>query len=350
MGVTRDIDGGPKLRWRLVVGVAAGLLILLGVLYSLAGNPSTQQPKPHTAAPSPSLPPPTLPQVIALSNDGRIVVMDASTGKIVRELTDRGCTFGGFLGWLSVTSQPTSPSVYFIGDLMGDSSCTQIFEVPRVGGPIRPIAAGDAPVLSPDGKRLAYIGPRNDENCDVHVIMVRDLTNGQDRRFEWPGGQPICVVALSWVDSRTLAYSTGYEGIDETRVFDVDSAKPESGRLLGRPREQGWDYSTHPVFRAGSPSPIWQGSCCFPGETIYEATPGEPHLYRLATADPDTGAFQSVVIENREGIWARAFDPSGEQALYSTIIHQRERDTNDLYRWADGRSFKLASGFGVGTW
>ena len=68
--------------------------------------------------------------------------------------------------------------------------------VPVAGGPVRSVAAGSDPAVSPDGRMLAYVTGA-EPHRGPEAIVVRNLATGSQRRWAFISDQAD-IVSLSW--------------------------------------------------------------------------------------------------------------------------------------------------------
>ena len=99
--------------------------------------------------------------IVAVTVDGRLVVLDAATGAELRQLADLGDPRGGgaegpgpnHVTTVSVT--PDGSTAYF--DSCCEPAAGMIFSVPTDGSrPPEPLTNGLGPAVSPDGRSLAH--------------------------------------------------------------------------------------------------------------------------------------------------------------------------------------------------
>lgn len=153
---------------------------------STAPAPATTVPPSTTTPAAPSTTvvsgtPPTV--IVAVTVDGRLVVLDAMTGAELRQLADLGDPRGGGAegpGPNSVTQISVTPDhtmAYF--DSCCEPAAGMIFAVPVDGSaPPEPLTNGLGPAVSPDGRYLAYTA--------INAVVVRDLQTGEERTFTDP--------------------------------------------------------------------------------------------------------------------------------------------------------------------
>jgi hypothetical protein len=114
----------------------------------------------HTGATPPrTLPPGTPAEIVGWTSNHNVVAISTATGDVVRTLATDVSIFAPGLPNVSVAPGGTvffesaAPSTSTTGVDTGD----QIFSVPITGGPVRDIAAGSDPQVSPNGRFLAFI-------------------------------------------------------------------------------------------------------------------------------------------------------------------------------------------------
>jgi hypothetical protein len=180
-------------------------------------------------------------QIVALeAYGGRIAVISAASGKIVRVLA---ATNGFGTPTLAVT--PDGAAVYFgSGHLPARKECPSlargfVVEIDRVqirGGPVTMVAPGASPAVSPNGRLLAYTRDSTNPCGGYHdELVVVDLESGARRTFRFRRPSPrFDLENLSWApDSVHLAYNqysaespTNPKLIDTATAHTLDAAVP----------------------------------------------------------------------------------------------------------------------------
>jgi hypothetical protein len=169
-----------------------------------------------------------------------ILAVDTGTGATNRVLSD--LAESRYAGGLAMSSDGST--VYF-GELgpgsgataLNDACTPRLFRVPMTGGDPEQIADGVAPVLSPNGRYLAYVAngfarghvDGQTSYCGLFAVVVRDLSTGAEqvsipRRAADPGWEKgVGSSSIAWTpDSRRLAYSAGFE-IGTVFTYDLGS-------------------------------------------------------------------------------------------------------------------------------
>ena len=160
-----------------------------------------------------------------------IQVVSSRTGRVVRTLaTDDGV--------FNSTPQPTvstDGTVFFDDSVAGSSTpgpeapppTERVMAVPLAGGPVTFVALGHDPVVSPNGRELAYLTFTQVDDAPESIV-VRDLRTGTSATWSFATNGPD-IERLTWLpDSRHLAFST--ENLVDrvwhlsTRVIDVSGS------------------------------------------------------------------------------------------------------------------------------
>jgi hypothetical protein len=164
-----------------------------------------------TPSPVPSVPGgPGRPDIVAVTRQGMLVVLDPLSGEARRILVTAG-VLGG-----AVAVSPDGRTVYFAARY---GCLGEIESVPVTGGLPRMIAPGVLPALSPDGTKLAFArqpgggaaGACHHSPADDEVV-VRDLAGGGETVLPagYGAARPVPVTQLSWApDGRRLLVSAG---------------------------------------------------------------------------------------------------------------------------------------------
>jgi hypothetical protein len=164
--------------------------------------PGTSVVPPEPTTIPPSAPPTT---IVAVTVDGRVVVLDAATGNVVRQLADLGdprvqpAEGPGPNAVTQITVTPDGSTAYY--DSCCEPAAGMIFSVPTDGSrEPEPLTHGLGPAVSPDGRYLAF--------TLLDAVVVRDLTTGDEQTFTDPAytEQPLFGDVTWSVDGTKLYY------------------------------------------------------------------------------------------------------------------------------------------------
>jgi len=191
-------------RWAVLavsVGLAVAVTIVTLVHTVHSAGPTLSVGHEDSATRTPTA---AVPAEIVVWKEFRIELISSKTGRLIRTLaTDVGLNRG--------TPHPTvSPSgtVYFddANDVTITAPSEQILSVPLLGGPATHVADGRHPVVSPNGRFLAYV-TYVDYTNGREGIAVRDLLTGAMKTWRYANTGPD-ISALSWSpDSESLSFS-----------------------------------------------------------------------------------------------------------------------------------------------
>jgi hypothetical protein len=141
----------------IIAALVLGAVAVRVAVRTPAGPSSSSR---HTATTPPrALPSGTPTEIVGWTSAHKVVVISTATGHVMRTLATDVSIFAPGLPDVSVSPGGTvffesaAPSTSTTGRHTGD----QIFSVPITGGPVRDIAAGSDPQVSPDGRFLAFI-------------------------------------------------------------------------------------------------------------------------------------------------------------------------------------------------
>jgi hypothetical protein len=213
-----------------------------------AGRPAADAPRPAE---------------IAAIIGGSVELLDGRDGHTLRTLANHPeATTGGFPYLQAVSLSPDHSQVFY--SLAGDCGPATIFRVPADGHSAAvAILKGLSPVVSPDGRKLAYAvaispAPGDERHCQ-NAVVVRDLQTGAERTWRYPDTpdfstplyQDAVITEIDWApDSTRLAYTLSYEG-DSVSVLNT-----ETDADLGQTQEvvipDGGGNSSHPAWQATS--------------------------------------------------------------------------------------------------
>ena len=158
--------------------------------------------------------------------DEKVVVVSSKDGRVVRTLAKGAKSDGAS----SVEVSPDGMTVYFTRAdpeaLCEQEGAPQIVSVPIEGGPITVVASGRDPIVSPDGRYLAYATAGPDQ-CGPPTLMVVQALGSpelEQRLFE-DGGAPLR--PLSWSsDGRRILYAGPAGGDMSAEIKEVELGAP----------------------------------------------------------------------------------------------------------------------------
>jgi hypothetical protein len=327
----------------VVAGAVVGGRALIHDLASVdrpAGSvtPTSGRTPPSSRAPgetsSPSASEPTIyPSTFVGVKDGAIVLIESASGSVIRELVPAQVASGNPDGNppMSLTRAPDFSTVYFTPHYEG-SERPRLMSVDVESGRVTEVIEGSAAAVSPDGRWLAYAGC-DAANCG-QVLVVRDLSTGEERHWTRSGAPEVSLGALAWVDdSLHLGYSVFFPGDSNPQVFVLPTDAPE-GSLDDREPIGPADHS------AGWTAAGW--SRTGPGLAVREYCCGlNPDRYRVVAVNPDAGDVTATLLE---GLVLRvAADASGRNLIFIA-------PDGAVYRWTDGQTVKMAQGLQDVSW
>jgi len=324
-------------RRRWTVGVLALAVSLTTVAVAMVARaPSAPRPtaqktgalsqQPHSAMPT---------EVVVWSNFGRIEVISSATGHVIRTLaTDVALNRG--------TPQPTvSPSgtVYFddAHDVNINVPDEQILSVPLSGGPVTVVADGHDPVVSPNGRLLAYLTYADYSSNGREGIVVRDLLTGETKTWQYSNTGP-SVSAPSWSpDSESLSFTAVTASPNKRSEtlgawvlrVSTPSGSLDAARKIPLPTGMAWAGYLNPAEGIGV-SQHW-------GPTRRSST------FALSVVDVATGRVMTRlpavpgqlgvgnIYDGAEG--TVQVDPSGQHVAVVEV----GSGNGTLYRWTIGR-------------
>lgn len=277
----------------------------------------------------------------------------ALTGKLVGDTPSK--PFGG---GEEITFSPDGRTVYFAlreaGRIEALSTNLDIFAVPSDGSapPVNLTDANDAtdslPVVSPDGRTLAYVAmARPGYESDRQVIHLRDLASGSVRALtaNWDAS----VTELAWSrDGRSLI--AGIDEVLEHPLYRVDARTGAVTRLT----QNG---------QTGNPRPLADGSVLITmnslmaPDDLYRVDSGgrltqltNVNADRLAELDPVTYDKFSFAGANGDRVWGFRIKPRNAvgKLPIAFIIHggpQSSFGNAWSYRW--NSRLMSSPGYGV---
>jgi hypothetical protein len=214
---------GRRRRRRTVGYPIAGFIAIVAIVAVVVGlallRDDDSAPRNVTAGPAG-----TRPEQIAAIVDGKVVVLSSEDGSVVRTLAEGGEAEGPS----SVAVSADGTTVYFTradpDALCEQGAASQIVSVPIDGGPITIVASGQDPVVSPDGRYLAYAtgGP---DQCGAGLLAVRELRTDRFAQDLFPVGDAP-PAPLDWSpDSSRILYGFVPPPTYEIREVDLEAIR-----------------------------------------------------------------------------------------------------------------------------
>jgi Tol biopolymer transport system component len=266
-------------------------------------------------------------QIVAATEDGRLVVLDAATGAEIRTLAD------GLDAGTTVAVTPDGERVFFDRPNSPESDPPrELLTVPTGGGePDRLIGGAGQPAVSPDGRLLAFV---RYQPPGLQVVEIPDTFEGWIPNVVGDGevsGTSQAVLAPSWApDSRHLVYT----------VAGTPEGSPPRVAELG--------YG----MRLDAAPPILVSGCAV---TSYIGDSGLVAVVqggdRAIAVDPASGQEVRELFRGPGLLCGNdrplASDKSGAHVLYVT-----SEAAPALFRWSDGEAgpTKIADGIVAAAW
>ena len=343
-----------------VAFAAVGVLVIVA-LVAVSLRRGSQQ---VTTGPPPAGAGKPATQLVALTGQGRIVLLDAETGKWVRTVAYTRADLGS-----TVAVSPDRRLVFFEASQRGVdyNPCGQgIAAVPLTGGPPVLVApAASDPALSPDGQRLAYVTGTDELNCSIAVV---DLATGARRSFAYPfqphpplvpgpgssetyscttpvpaaDARPLLVpdrASLSWApDSRRLAFVTqpdtaapdGYHATARVAVLDTDAnSSLGDAQVVGPPL-------TELGHSSGWSNVVWQNSTTLWAVDQDRCGQPAPRLLRISVS---TGAAKTAAVFKT---WRQAPAPLGTGLGVDAAGRLLWVNDGDVQSYRNGRTVTIA--------
>jgi hypothetical protein len=312
-------------RWQRRAVLAVIFILLAAALGAgLAGLPGRAgRPAAATAPGPPGYRQPMPPLVVVLTGSSRIEVLSARTGRVLRTLA----ADAGLFRRLPTVAVSVTGMVYFDTVLTQE----QVVSVPVAGGPVRSVAAGSDPAVSPDGRMLAYVTGA-EPHRGPEAIVVRNLATGSQRRWAFISGQAD-IVSLSWSPDGVLLSFTADIGstfqatawlLDTRRAGTLDSARPiPLGRGL---RWAGFLTPRAGMAVTGPAGPPGRG-----GQSLAEVAVSSGRILRQLTELPRQGLSTSNAYDGAEGTITA--HPGGHYLLIATAGPD---GYGEIFRWTVG--------------
>lgn len=363
---------GRRRRRTAIAGTVAALLVVAGLAGTIGDDagqkveltpapaPSTtEQGAPTTltttasSVPAPTSSPTTIAPAdstteadrpataVALSDVGRVVVLDTASGKATRTLATHG-TPGPAAAWTGLSLTPDRATAYYG---YRTSLCEgTVYKVPTDGSTREAeVVRGMAPEVDPRGRRLAYVRPvprpgdpgtdGTDGTCS-YAIVVRDLTTGTEKVWtpDADGFHELAFVAnLRWSPGGDrLGFDVSYEG-GVVRILDPNQPGGKTNGQREVPSDGDDDVDLLDWLPDGRI--VTASYCC------YE----EPRRQRTVIVDPDSGKAEQL-FDHEVALDA---DATGRHLLYVDVKGDR---TAELRMRSGDRDDLLGTGFQIAEW
>ncbi|MGQ0805887.1 MAG: TolB family protein [Actinomycetota bacterium] len=275
----------------------------------------------------------TQPREIAAIVDGKVVVLSSADGTIVRTLAEGADADGAS----TIAVSPDGKTVYFTR-VQTDALCEldappQIVSVPVDGGPIAIVASGGNPVLSPDGRYIAYASGGPNQCGPTNLLVVQELNTDQFRQQLYEGGEDVLSVEpYGWsVDSQRLLYRTVPAASDDIRTYELEPATGAPPRSISLPE-------------AGGPA-VYLGE--HTGLAVAVPQSNSAHVLAL---DPATGASGLLFELSEVPVVTLDADPTGDHVLAVALAPLPDAPPV-LTRWSEGeKPRRLLEGVDDAAW
>jgi hypothetical protein len=259
-----------------------------------------------------------------------MVVLSATTGRVlwildthvavVRGLPSMAVTSDGRTVFYS-RSRSTKP-----GECTGGFRLDEVAEVPVTGGNPASVSPGVYPVISPNGRYLAFVRNLTDPcDTDHNELVVRDLVTGVDRA--WAPSARNQLIDLSYLSWAPNSVHLG---------FDADNAHGAYGpRVLDTLTARTLDDS-QPIPQA--PNSAWDSFLGSTGSNlaVRDLHGPNPEAVQL---NATTGAVQQVLVALSGDLWTdNSLDgPEGTIQSDRSGTHLLILTNNGLYQWTAGQ-------------
>lgn len=322
---------GPLMKAALVA--AAAVMVLLFV--TTGCSPAQEDGDEDDATPTPT-PTPTETDAaedgedgedaediaVVVDADGRVLVIDATTGEEVRELLDDVAVDDPASNDIAMSPDRTEVFVVVPPDEPpGDS---RLMQVPVDGGEAEEIAQGTVPAVSPDGSTLAYVEIEvgGEPARAEPVVVFRDLDSDEETRLtrEVPF---FFIPDVEWTTDGTQVVFTAGEIQTGLYAVDRDAETLDDARRLGPDLEEDpGGTSWGPVAAFGEDQLAVVEVCCdLPRE----------ERWQVIGVDPADGSTQGELLpEDRVEATHLDSDADAENLLF---VVNGGPDGGELLRW-----------------
>lgn len=305
--------------------VACGTLVLAscGPGQNQAAPAEARSPAATTAAGGESDPTVRSVKIAAVLGDGRLVVLDGG-GDVVQTLISDINVGDPVENYVEVA--PNGNDIYVVRPAAQGRALPEIVRVSMSDGSEEVVAQGEAPAVSPDGETLAYVEIDRAEP-DVAVVVLRDLTSGQERRLTRERQRRFYYVnELAWtLDGAQLAMQVG-EIDTATYLVSADAESLDEARHLGPESEDQGSWRAIAAYREGELAIV--ETCC---DLV------DRQRWRVVAVNVATGAVEGgLLTKDRVEAFALDSDASGSGLL---VLTDYGPAGGKLWRWSsDGGS------------
>lgn len=321
-----------------VVGLA-----VMGLVSKDDGQPEPPATAPTTSITTDASAPRPETVVAYRSSDGIIVVLDSTTGDVIRDLPVNAD------GIVPTLAGPVDGTVFLDRSLHP----SEIARVTLEDAVVTSVGDGNAPALSADGRLLAFVGGGGVVTEEA-VIVVRDLISGTERRLTstGPPGSLVAVRDLSWsADGGRLAFVRSRGEV----VDNVATPRDQEVRVLDAAAHTSLDDAVG--FEPSQPGVQWRQPQ-FRGRlatlAVVETADDAPFApSRIISVDPQTGEVISTLVETSRRITSLDADASGRHLLYTeeqAKIDGVSPAERFLYRWSGDEPTLVGSGLAAAVW
>ena len=237
---------------------------------------------------------------------------------------------------------------YSVGSCGAAGSSDAILSVATAGGPTSVVektpsqAADLAPVVSSDGKMLAWLRSSCDKQQDA--IYVQDLATGAQRAIPIPSGAELDSMAWETDDQHLLVVWATSSGPNVTILDTATATSATDGtsldvQLCASPFPRFLADGTFVALACPWPTPtLPEGTSCTFGCPV----PSSPAV-KVAVFDATTGAelrvlgtLPSLTAQSEDMVWF-SFSPDGSSAIWTLL----GPTTPNVWRWSGGQVVQI---------
>lgn len=268
--------------------------------------------------------------VAAVTTDGRVVMLDPTTGEEIMAVAV-GAEVDEFAG---IDVSPDGQFVFFVRPRGVEDR--EIVRTPARGGDLRVVAAGHGPSVSPDGTQLAHVGLEPEFKTPDRVSVrpiggeeVRDLVlesrEGVDPTafvddVVWAGGDRLAYLIAFAEAGDAFLVGAG----DDGSLWDGDRVRPEGS-------EGTWNEIS---YRSEADALAAVAGCCHPQFDAW---------WEIRSAEARAGGGVETLVPIGGPATSIDADTSGRHLLFVV--------DGVLYRWSgDGEPASVADGIVAAAW